>query len=151
MKRPMDSFFASHDYNGIEIVRTNVIESEGVLISGTRGWTLPDDTEFKEQDRKIYERELARLRLCFDEMDRKDPSRSMPRVIMLHYPPLTKKSGATEFTDIIRDGGASICVYGHLHGFAHRNIYEDIEFEGCRYYCTSGDYLGFVPLKLLSF
>ena len=147
----MDAFFAGRSYNGIEIVRTNVIEAEGALISGTRGWMLPGDSEFGQQDKKIYDRELARLRLCFAEMDKYDPGRSRTRIIMLHYPPITKFDHPTDLTEIIREGGADICVYGHLHGLAHRKVFEQIEFEGCRYYCTSGDYLGFVPLKLLSF
>ena len=147
----MDEYFAGKDYNGIEIVRTNVIEAENVLISGTRGWMLPGDSEFEEHDRKIYERELARLKLCFAEMDKADPKRNKKRVIMLHYPPLTRFDHPTDFTGIISEGGADICVYGHLHGLAHRKVFEDIEFEGCRYYCTSSDFLGFVPFKLLSF
>jgi hypothetical protein len=145
----MDEFFAGHDYHGIKIVRTNVIEVEDCLISGTRGWMLPTDSEFKQQDQKIYEREQARLKLCFDEMDKKDPDRTKKRIIMLHYPPITKYNHPTAFTDIIREGGADICVHGHLHGRAHEIVYTSEIFENCRYLCTSGDYLGFTPLKVL--
>lgn len=145
----MDEFFSCHDYHGIRIVRTNVIEVEGCLISGTRGWMFPTDLEFKQQDQKIYEREQARLRLCFDEMDKADPDRTKKRIIMMHYPPITKYNHPTVFTDIIRDGGADICVHGHLHGRAHEIVYTDEVFGECRYLCTSGDYLGFTPLKVL--
>ncbi len=145
----MDEFFAGQHYHGIKIVRTNVIEAEGCLISGTRGWMLPTDSEFKEQDKKIYEREQARLKLCFDEMDRKDPDRTKKRIIMLHYPPVTRFNHPTAFTELIREGGADICVYGHLHGRAHEIVYSEEYFENCRYLCTSGDYLGFAPLKVL--
>ena len=144
----MEDFFAQHGYTGIEIVRTNVTEIEGCLVSGTRGWALPSDSEFKEQDRKIYDREIARLKLCFDEMDKVDPDRSKKRIIMLHYPPLNKYYKPTEFTKTITEGGADICVYGHLHGRAHEIIYTDITFDGCDYYCAAGDYLRFKPLKL---
>lgn len=144
----MDDFFARHSYNGIEIVRTNVVEKEGVLISGTRGWMLPTDQDFKEQDRKIYDRELARLKLCFSEMDKVDPERAKKRIIMIHYPPVTKFNHPTDFTKIMTEGGADICVYGHLHAMAHRKVFEGVEFEGVRYVCAAGDYINFNPAKL---
>ena len=144
----MDEYFASRDYGSIEIVRTNVVESEGCLISGTRGWMMPGDSEFREKDRKIYDRELARLRLCFAEMDKADPDRAKPRIIMLHYPPVTRINCPTDFTDILSEGGCSICVYGHLHGRAHGKIYDGDDIGRTRYVCTSGDYLRFEPLKL---
>lgn len=145
----MEEFFASNGFDGIEIVRTNAVKADGCLISGTRGWMLPGDGEFKEQDRKIYDREIARLKLCFAEMDKADPDRTLKRIIMLHYPPLTRFAHPTDFTSVIAEGGADICVYGHLHGRAHEKIFADIEFEGCRYYCISGDYLKFKPKFLL--
>ncbi|SCW66303.1 hypothetical protein SAMN02910456_02459 [Ruminococcaceae bacterium YRB3002] len=146
----MEGFMEEHGFGNIRFVRTNVIEAEGVLISGTRGWMLPSDREFTEEDRKIYDRELARLRLCFAEMDKADPGRTRQRIIMLHYPPVTTVQRDTDFVKIISEGGAGICVYGHLHGRAHRMIPADMEADGCRYYCISGDYLGFKPILLTS-
>ena len=145
----MEEFFASNGYDGIEIVRTNVVEADGCLISGTRGWMLPGDGEFKEQDRKIYDREIARLKLCFAEMDKADPAREKKRIIMLHYPPITRFAHPTDFTSVISEGGADICVYGHLHGRAHDKIYTGIEFDGCSYYCIAGDYLKFMPMRIV--
>ena len=88
------------------------------------------------------------LKLCFAEMDKADPERTKKRIIMLHYPPLTRYNKPTDFSRVISEGGADICVHGHLHGRAHDRIYTDILFDGCRYYCTSGDYLEFMPFKL---
>ena len=50
--KKLDEFFSSHDYPGIEIVRTNVLEAEGCLISGTRGWMLEGALK-NADDRKI--------------------------------------------------------------------------------------------------
>ena len=145
----MDSYFAERDYGNIEIVRTNVVEAEGCLISGTRGWMMPNDNDFKEQDRKIYDRELERLRLCFTEMDKADPGRTMKRIIMLHYPPITRFEHPTDFTELIKAGGADICVYGHLHGRAHDKVYREEVFEKCKYLCTASDYLRFKPVRIV--
>ena len=145
----MEEYLAGRGIEGIGFVRTNTIQAEGCLISGTRGWMLPSDAEFGEQDKKIYERELARLRLCFAEMDKADPERKLKRVIMIHYPPLTRYNKPTDLTEIMTEGGADICVYGHLHGRAHEKVYKEEMFEGCRYLLTSGDYLSFRPLKVL--
>ena len=145
----MDKYFAGKDYGRLEIVRTNVIEADGCLISGTRGWMLPGDNEFEQQDRKIYDRELARLKLCFSEMDKADPQRTKKRIIMLHYPPITRFDHPTDFTRVINEGGADICVYGHLHGRAHDKVYKEEVFENCRYVCTASDYLRFKPVRIV--
>ena len=55
--KKLDEFFASHDFPGIEIVRTNVLEAEGCLISGTRGWMLEGQCK-TDDDRKVYDREI---------------------------------------------------------------------------------------------
>ena len=64
---------------------------------------------------------------------------------MIHYPPFTSQQERTEYSEIIREAGIDVCVYGHLHGNAHRFVREGV-FDGCRYICASADYTGFVPV-----
>ena len=144
--KKMDEYFLSNDLPGIEVCRTNVIEAEDCLISGTRGWMLPSPS-MKAQDRKIYERELLRVSLCIDELAKADPDHRRKRILMLHYPPLTCDRTKTDFTDAI-GSGADICVYGHLHAHAHSFAYNGEAIDGCRYICTSSDYCGFRPVRI---
>lgn len=147
-KKKMDEFFESHNYPGIEVVRTNLLEAEGCLISGTRGWTFySQKSQEGSEDRKIYDRELLRIGLCLKEFETADPEHKKTRILMIHYPPLSRERLTTAITELLK-GNVDICVYGHLHGNAHKGIFEG-ESEGVRYICTSSDYLGFKPVRIL--
>jgi predicted phosphohydrolase len=71
--KKLDEFFESHSFPGLELVRTNVIESEGCLITGTRGWMTEASKSEDPDKKKIYDRELLRLGLCVDELRKADP------------------------------------------------------------------------------
>ena len=144
--KKLDEFFALHDFPGIEIVRTNVIEAESVLISGTRGWMLEGALK-NADDRKIYDREIARIKLCLGELNKADPDHARKRILMLHYPPIVRGQEKTEITELLA-GQIDICVYGHLHGRGKGQVFEG-EGEGkVKYICTAADYLDFAPVKI---
>jgi predicted phosphohydrolase len=145
--KKLDEFFESHSFPGLELVRTNVIESEGCLITGTRGWMTEASKSEDPDKKKIYDRELLRLGLCVDELKKADPGHEKTHILMLHYPPVTSQQDKTEFSEVISEAGIDICVYGHLHGRAHRFVREGI-VDGCRYFCVSADYLGFKPVLI---
>ncbi|MBE7069671.1 MAG: serine/threonine protein phosphatase [Ruminococcaceae bacterium] len=145
--KKLDEFFESHSFPGLELVRTNVIESEGCLITGTRGWMTEASKSEDPDKKKIYDRELLRLGLCVDELMKADPGHEKTHILMLHYPPVTSQQDKTEFSEVISEAGIDICVYGHLHGRAHRFVREGI-VDGCRYFCVSADYLGFKPVLI---
>ena len=144
--KKLDEFFASHDFTGIEIVRTNVIEAEGCLISGTRGWTLEDANKSGE-DRKIYDREISRIKLCIAELEKADPDHGAKRILMLHYPPVMRNQEKSEITELLA-GHIDTCIYGHLHGRGKGQVYEGADAGGVEYLCTSADYLDFAPVKI---
>ncbi len=147
--KKMEEFFASQGFNNIELVRTNVIEVEGCLISGTRGWMIESKESIDGSDnRKIYERERLRISMCVDELKKADPEHAKKHILMIHYPPITSNKSFTEYADLIAGGGVDICVYGHLHGTAHRKAFEG-DYNGTRYVCASADYVGFRPEKIV--
>lgn len=141
-KKKMDEFFSSNSFPGLEVVRTNLVEAEDCIISGTRGWTFSSS-----DDRKIFEREVLRLGLCIDEFEKADPDHEKTRILMFHYPPLSKERQDTAFTSLM-EGKVDICVYGHLHGKAHKGLFEGTK-GGVKYICTSSDYLGFDPVRII--
>ena len=49
--KKLDEFFESHSFPGMELVRTNVIEAEDCLITGTRGW-MTDSAKSEDPDKK---------------------------------------------------------------------------------------------------
>ena len=146
--KKMEGFFAEKGFADLEFVRTNVVEVEDCLISGTRGWMIETKESIEgSENRKIYERERLRIKMCLDELNKADPDHEKKHLMMIHYPPVTARRDFTEFAHMMAEGGIDTCVYGHLHGSAHKKVYEG-DFEGMRLICASADYVGFKPVKI---
>lgn len=147
--KKMEGFLEEKGFDDIEFVRTNVVEAEGCLISGTRGWMIETKESLEgSENRKVYEREKLRIRMCIDKLNESDPEHSKKHLMMIHYPPLTANKEFTEFAEMMAMGGIDICVYGHLHGRAHRKAFEG-SYEGTEFICASADYVGFKPVQII--
>ena len=146
----------NHDYwwNGIQKVRSLLSPSlhaiqndvwvyESFAICGTRGWVLPSHPKFAPEDEVIYRREGERLRLGLQAA----AQTGLPILVMLHYPPCSSLGEETLFTHLLEEYGVKTCVYGHLHGQAHRFAVEG-SYQGVTYQCVSADYVQFVPVPL---
>lgn len=147
--KKMEDTFAQMGVKSITIARNNTIEVEDCLVTGTRGWKVPGDDKFTDEDRKIYDREVIRLGLCLDAINREDPEHLKKHVVMLHYPPLTRVAMKGDFSRILESANVDLVVYGHLHGRAHSKIFEG-KRGNTEYRCVSGDYCNFRPFQLFS-
>lgn len=125
--------------DNIQVIQNDYIEAGEYLICGTRGWILPGDERFGEEDGKIYSRELIRLGLS---LSKAEGFSKKPVIVMLHYPPFNEKGEISDFMSLMGKYNVAICIYGHLHGEGLRNVREG-EFEGIRYCMVSCDYLNF--------
>lgn len=146
--KKMEDFFEEKGFD-LEFVRTNVIEAEDCLISGTRGWMIESRDSIEGSDnKKIYERERLRIRMCIDKLNEADPEHAKRHILMIHYPPITARQEFTEFAEMISEGLVDVCVYGHLHGKSHSKAFEG-DFGGTEFICVSSDYVGFKPVKIV--
>lgn len=119
-----------------------------IALCGSRGWTDIDSNGFDEQDEKIYKRELNRLKLSIEDMNKKCEGKTIrSRIAMLHYPPFSSKGIRNDFADLLSEAKIDLCVYGHLHSYGHRFIVEG-RYGGVEYLCVSSDYLRFQPKRL---
>ncbi len=115
----------------------------GCAVCGTRGWLLPSRADFKEDDRRLLQRELLRLEMALKEA----AALELPIVVMLHYPPLDDPEAGSPFCDLIaRFPAVTDCVYGHIHG--DRAPAFEGEYRGVRYHNTSSDRLSFPPRRI---
>lgn len=131
---------------GMEWIDADYTLVEGMVVAGTRGWTLPGDWLWEEErDRRIYERQVGRLRLALESAVRDHPD--LPRVVMLHFPPVTKRIPDSGFLEVMKEFEVRTCVYGHLHGSAHKEAVEG-EHESIYLQLVSCDYLNFRPVPL---
>ncbi len=135
---------------GIIPLQYTAFDAGTAVITGTRGWITPLSDEYDEEiDEKIYRRELHRLALAL-ESAAKIRTDGKPLIVMLHYPPVVS-GGGTGFSQMLSDGGADVCVYGHIHcspGRWPEGL--DAETEGVKYLMVSADYLNFKPLRIVN-
>lgn len=96
-------------------VQNNAIDFGDVVVCGTRCWTIPTANS-SEHDKKIYSRELIRLKMTLDDAAKlaKDDK---PIILMLHYPPFNVLWQDSEITELIEQyKNVKHVIYGHLHG-----------------------------------
>ena len=79
-KKKIDSYLKENGFDTIKILFNNSYTVGNYNICGTRGWNLEIDSE---EDEKILNRELGRLKLSLDSVDNDKET-----IVFLHYPPL---------------------------------------------------------------
>jgi uncharacterized protein len=147
----------NHDYwwKSISSVRavlqegTHAIQNDSIRFDGTRGWKLPESSEeASEEDIKIYNREVERMRLSLKSTIGKRQEGDV-LIVMMHFPPrdyvLSKESN---FTALFSEYKVNKVVYGHLHG-QHIQIPLSYEKDGIEYYLTSCDKVNNKPIRIL--
>ena len=140
----------NHDYwwSGIGKVRdilpenffalqNDSIRFDGVVICGSRCWSVPGSPDFNEQDRKIYLRETERLKLSLSAASKlKQDGDKL--IALIHYPPFNVNRKDSLFTELFEKNNVDIVIYGHLHG---KSVRADkiLTKNGVKYYLTSCD------------
>ena len=122
---------------GFYALQNDSIRFDGVVICGSRCWSVPGAPDFKEQDMKIYLRETERLKLSLSAASKikKDGDKL---IALVHYPPFNVRRENSLFTDIFEQNGVDSVIYGHLHG---KGVRADklVVKNGVKYYLTSCD------------
>jgi len=139
-KTKLDKYTQANGFPSFNFLHNNCYYYNDYAICGCRGWGPTDD---KEEDERIYRRELERLVLSLRSAQRQENI-----ICMLHYPPFALNGApGREYIEIFKNFGVQTVIYGHLHGKSVREfppVYEGIEF-----FCVSCDYLDMKPKKLL--
>ncbi len=99
---------------GMYAVQNDAVEVDGVVVSGTRGWTCPGSRAFSEEDRRIYLRESERLALSLSAAA---ALTGRYHVVMLHFPPTNARLEPSLFTEQIKAAEPDALVFGHVHGY----------------------------------
>lgn len=124
------------------------LESENIVICATRGWPYPGSDEYSEHDEKIYQRELSRLKLGLEASKEVAPKADL--IVALHFPPSDTNARETEFTKLLEQAGARVCLYGHLHGGIAFGTGIKGHHNGIDYRLVSLDYLDSIPKLIYS-
>ncbi|HPX93112.1 MAG TPA: metallophosphoesterase [Bacillota bacterium] len=145
--RKLEAFCEREGLTSLHFLRNKACRAAGFHICGTRGWLLPFDEEFSNADEKIYKREIARLELSIQALKRlqEEEGREPGRVALMHYPPISEQGTGSAFSDLLKEAGIHVCLFGHIH---HDVPFYDSQpqIEGVRYIMVASDQIGFRPL-----
>ncbi len=121
-------------------IQNDAVKIGNKVFCGSRGWGVAEKGALPEEDQKIVDRELIRLKMSFDMA--KSLAKDGEEVIcILHFPPFNSKREDSVFTTLIEEYGIKKVIYGHLHGPQCKSDII-VEKNGVKYYLTSCDKLG---------
>jgi predicted phosphohydrolase len=123
----------------IQLLHNNALQAEGMNICGAKGSPVPGGADWTEENARLLNRETQRLHLSLDARDS-----SLPTIVALHYPPYYPSHPDTPYVRAIQAAGASVCVFGHLHGRAAGSG-PNGWYEGTSYLLVAADAVGFEP------
>ena len=96
------------------VIQNDALKIGNFVFCGTRGWLIPEGKFNTEENQKIYNREVERLKLSLDAMKRiKNEGDAV--VCLMHYPPFLQNEASTKFTELIESYGVNFVVFGHIH------------------------------------
>lgn len=138
----MKNYIQENGYSTISILNNNSFTYTDTAICGNRGWIYSEN--MSAEDKKIYDREVGRLKLSIEDALRKN----LPGIyVFMHYPPINKGYLKTPMTELMKSYGVKKCFYGHLHSDTHKFAVQG-EIDGIEYRLVSADYVGFMPQKI---
>ena len=139
----MRNYLKENNFKTIDFIYNNAYECEDYIICGTRGWTIIDNDE---ENKKILNREIQRLKLSLEYAKSNFNLQEKKIIVCMHYPPI-KGEIMSEFIKIMKEYNVEICLYGHLHGKAHKDVIEG-KIQDVNLKMVSCDYTNFELIKL---
>lgn len=132
-------------YESIYFLQNTSYRIGELAICGTRGWVSPDVENYTEEDQRIYDRELQRLRLSLEDSKKQGAKEIW---VMLHYPPTMTKRLPHKLIELLNEYPVTKVIYGHLHDEmswigALKGVY-----EGREYSLVAADYIQFCPRQI---
>lgn len=141
----LTDYVQKNGFNSISFLHNNAVLVENKAICGTRGWIDKSNDNFKEEDKKIYLREIMRLDMSLSEADKFEADE---KIAFMHYPPVTKNLEINaDYLEILKKHDVKRCFYGHIHSKSAKNAFNG-EYDGVKFKLVSADFMGFTPYKL---
>ncbi len=126
-------------------LQNNYYPYKDYAIVGTKGYCY-EGFDTIEHAEMLVERESKRLKASF-EAARADGYEKF--IMFLHYPPTSMWEKKSRFTYMASAYGVKDVIYAHCHGEErfHDSLLGNV--DGIRYSLVSGDYLNFMPMKVM--
>lgn len=136
----MHSYLKNNEFENIDFIQNNSFLLENKIVCGTRGWVNVNNKE----NYPILRRENLRLEMSIQDGIKKYGD-DKEIIICMHYPPFNKEKYIPDeinFVKTMQKYNVKYCLYGHLHGEAHRDAIEG-NIDGIEYKLLSSDYKNF--------
>ena len=133
-------------YRDYALVGTKGACFEGPFYLDKKGRIRDWDHASEAKAEALVRREITRLRLSFEAARAAGYNRFL---MFLHYPPTNLLERTSAFTALAEEYGAHQVVYAHSHGEAVYHSSIEGNFRSIDYSLVSGDYLRWIPKKLL--
>lgn len=140
-KTKMENFFVQKGFSTLHILHNNHYAYGEYAICGTRGW-INENTE--PADAKVLAREAARLETSIQSAEKA----GLVPIAFLHYPPVYADDSNYDILEVLFKHDIRQCYYGHIHGKSASYAING-ERDGICYTLISGDYIQFLPKKIL--
>ena len=128
-------------------LQNNSVKIKNFIFCGTRGWAVKEiNKPYTQQDQKIFDREVIRLNLTLEDMEKKREEGDVV-FCLFHFPPYNAKLEDTQFTQLFEKYNVNYVVYGHLHG-KNTNAPLAVLKHNIKYYLTSTDQINHDPVLL---
>lgn len=150
----------------VHFIQNNALKWKNIAVGGSRLWDTPEynfnafvefqenprarleaPTELaqkKEEEEKIFLRELQRLELSLSQMD----PQAEVKIAMVHYPPIGADLAPSRVSAILERFQIDYCIFGHLHNVRKGSLAFG-KARGVTYLFSSCDYLDFIPMKVI--
>jgi len=125
-------------------LQNDCVKIGDVIFCGSRGWMVDSASE---EDKKIFDRELIRIKLSLDQMKKKRAEGDKV-ILMLHYPPFKFVGDDSKVVDLINEYEIDKVVYGHLHGSKIKTPLS-LKKGKTEYLLTSCDQINNDPIELV--
>ncbi|MDD5953116.1 MAG: metallophosphoesterase [Oscillospiraceae bacterium] len=140
-KTRIETFFQEEGFTSLHVLHNNAYLAQGKAICGSRGWLYNSE---KDEDIKIVNREVGRLKLSLDDAEKRFPEAEP--IVFLHYPPVYGTMACNGILTVLRERNIRRCYFGHIHGSQASKRAIKGEWEGIKMHLISCDYVGFVPV-----
>ncbi len=141
--KKMRNYLQENNFNSIDFIYNNSYEFGNYIICGTRGWTISDTDS---ENKKILNREVQRLKLSLEYSKSNFNLDEKNIIVCMHYPPI-KEDHISEFVDLMKQYNVKLCIYGHLHGNAQKEVKEGL-IEQINFKMVSCDYTDFKLIEI---
>ena len=143
--KKMQGFLAENQLDTLRILHNNCYAYGAYGICGTRGWVNMDPETAGADDAKVSAREAQRLAVSLSSAEQL----GLKPLAFLHYPPVYGASCNYPILEVLWQHPVTDCWYGHIHGRSQQKYAINGERDGIRYHLVSGDYVQFIPQKIM--